>query len=139
MKDNSYFGGDERSVCVKSRDCRVFTQGNCRISLCSNEDTETCDSNTEWGRRAKAIVDYCEDDSSGGYDAPAASKPWTEVALRAASEFRMAAANGKSVPAPYQERLMTVEENDAEVQRIEAGASAQRLKKRVSFAYVSQR
>ncbi|KAM0421371.1 hypothetical protein ACHAPT_010906 [Fusarium lateritium] len=119
---NVYFGnGDERDVCVKERNCRIFREGNCRISFCNNEDKEVCESSKEWGRRTDAIISYCEPDDGGGYETAAEPKPWTEVAIRANTEWRLAAlknaATGKVDGAT--EEVMTVEENAAEVKQIE--------------------
>ncbi|KAI8716913.1 hypothetical protein NCS52_00985900 [Fusarium sp. LHS14.1] len=115
---NVYFGnGDERDVCVNQRACRIFREGNCRISFCNNEDKEVCDSSKEWGRRTSAIISYCEPDDGGGYESPAEPKPWTEVAIRANTDWKaaMKAASTGGVT----EEVMTLEENEAEVKQTE--------------------
>ena len=132
---NVYFGnGDERDVCVNQRACRIFREGNCRISFCNNEDKEVCDSSKEWGRRTKAIISYCEPDDGGGYESPAEPKPWTEVAIRANTDWKaaMKAAAGES--AGVTEEVMTLEENEAEVKQIEEEQKA----KHALHARVSQ-
>ncbi|WAO92227.1 Hypothetical protein NCS54_00972400 [Fusarium falciforme] len=117
---NVYFGnGDERDVCVNQRACRIFREGNCRISFCNNEDKEVCDSSKEWGRRTKAIISYCEPDDGGGYESPAEPKPWTEVAIRANTDWKAAMKAAASEPAGVAEEVMTLEENEAEVKQIE--------------------
>ncbi|CAN9407559.1 unnamed protein product [Alternaria sp. RS040] len=117
MNGNAYFGegsNPDMSVCVIPRECRIWTQGNCRISFCNNENYEVCDSASSWGSRARAIEDGC-DESTGGYQSPAPPADWTEVAIRLNTNWRlMSTATATS----YKE--ITVEENKAELQTLMA-------------------
>ncbi|GAB1319748.1 hypothetical protein MFIFM68171_09958 [Madurella fahalii] len=87
ISGNSYFGGDEMTVCVNPRVCRIWRSGNCRISFCNNEDIEVCDSNNEWGRRTNEIIDFCGETNQGGYETPAEPAPWTEVVVRSDQDW----------------------------------------------------
>jgi hypothetical protein len=125
--------------------CRIWRQGNCRISFCNNEDSESCDSNQEWGRRTNAIIDYCGPDA-GGYQSAPEPKPWTEVAVRTNTDWFMAAGGPDAVmnaadgvgKVAYEE--LTVEENEAEVERMESlarqlSAQTNQLSARVRLIY----
>ena len=135
ISDNPNLAGPEHEVCVTQRNCKIFKKGHCRISLCNNENEQFCDSNTAWGSRAKAILDKCQRTNGGGWDGPPTYQPWTEVALIPNDQEFAAFAEKAGVFAVH-ESLMTVEENAAEVQRIEAQeqervAAAQKLSMRV--------
>jgi hypothetical protein len=123
ISGNTYFGeGDvDPSVCVNPRVCRVWKEGNCRISFCNNEDFEVCYAGSRWGGRTKDIIDFCQPTEQGGYQSPAEPEPWTEVAVRSDQEWRKlseAADGGVS----YEE--MSVAQNSAQVKQIEASAAA---------------
>jgi hypothetical protein len=69
------------SLCVSANACRIFTEGNCRISFCTNEPSDVCYSRSTWGNRARDIEAACATDA-GGYQYPPAPELWTEVAIR---------------------------------------------------------
>lgn len=123
--------------------CRIWRHGNCRISFCNNENTESCDSNKEWGRRTDAIIDFCKP-NEGGYESAPEPKPWTEVAVRANTDWFMAAAADASGATDTAEvegvqyEELTVEENEAELKRLDAlaeqlSAQAKQLEVRVRY------
>jgi hypothetical protein len=117
MDGNPRFGegtNPEISICVNAGECRIWSEGNCRISFCNNEDLQVCDAGSSWGGRARAIEDACAD-NTGGYQSPAPPADWTEVAIRLNSDWRLMSA---SAGPTYRE--ITVEENRAELRALEA-------------------
>ncbi len=131
------------TVCVNPRQCRIWRQGNCRISFCNNENTEACDSSNEWGRRTDDIISFCGP-NEGGYESAPEPKPWTEVAVRANTDFFMGATANANAAADtndvegFKYEELTVEENQAELKRLEAlaeqiSAQTNHLAARVRF------
>lgn len=114
MSGNRAFGEGEDpnfNVCVDQNYCRIWKQGNCRISFCNNEPDLQCDPASTWGSRARAIEDGCKSQDMGGYQSKPPPQEWTEVAIRLNTNWRVF-----SDQLAYQE--MSVEENKAELQAL---------------------
>ena len=116
-------------VCVNPRACRVFRSGNCRISLCNNEDYEACSKNTQWGQRTDDLMDFCVSKGEGGFESAGEPAPWTEVALRANIDWLMSAYSAGASASLHHPSEVTYEEistmeNAAEVARLNAFLNA---------------
>ncbi|KAL6154037.1 hypothetical protein ACJQWK_01384 [Exserohilum turcicum] len=117
MDGNTYFGnGPTTEVCVFAGACRVWTQGNCRISFCNNEQYDSCDVNNTWGDRARAIESRCRPVDQGGFQSKPAPQDWTEVAIRLNTDWRV---SPKLAPGEIDYEDMSVEENAAELRRLD--------------------
>ena len=117
MDGSMYFGeGDPSfSVCVNANVCRIWTEGNCRISFCNNEGYEVCDPASTWGGRARDIESNCKSSDSGGYQSKAPPQDWSEVAIRLNTNWRlMSTSNAGEIE--YKE--MSVKENEAELRAL---------------------
>jgi hypothetical protein len=117
MSGNRAFGEGEdpnENTCVDQDYCRIWTQGNCRISFCNNEPDLQCDPASTWGNRARAIEAGCKYQKMGGYESKAPPQKWTEVAIRLSTEWRVF-----SDQLVYKE--MSVEENKAELRAMYDG------------------
>ncbi|RYO82828.1 hypothetical protein DL766_006246 [Monosporascus sp. MC13-8B] len=109
-------------VCVNPNACRIWKNGNCRISFCNKERSKSCQQNTQWDRHARSVIAACRP-GEGGYDSPDHSARWTEVAVRANYDWFIPE-DGKGIMPPdsqsaviYQE--MSIEENAEGVKRLE--------------------
>jgi len=105
-KYQGLFEGSD-SLCVFANACRIFTEGNCRISFCNNEPSDVCYSRSTWGDRARDIEAACAP-NDGGYQYPPAPELWTEVAIRLNTDWgRLSTESG------YKE--ISIEEEKAEL------------------------
>ncbi|CAN9271385.1 unnamed protein product [Alternaria alternata] len=121
-KYQGLFEGSD-SLCVFANACRIFTEGNCRISFCNNEPSDVCYSRSTWGDRARDIEAACAP-NDGGYQYPPAPELWTEVAIRLNTDWgRLSTESG------YKE--ISIEEEKAELRTFyEATSEANEIESR---------
>lgn len=134
MDGNSYFGevDPNRSVCLNPRACRVWTEGNCRISFCNNENFEICNPASTWGGRARNIESECKSSNTGGYQSTPPPEPWSEVAIRLNTDWRR-------LPASLVYEEMSTEENKVQMQTLDVEANGLETRQADRFSDVVTR